>query len=639
MGQKTHNKMKTKKLYIAVGLGLAQLALLNGNARAQEKPVAILDEVVVTASRSPKKISEIGKVVRVISAETLARSQGRNLHEVLNNVAGITIGGNGGNPADVKAVYMRGASAANTLILIDGIPVNDASEISGEYNISAISVDLIERVEILKGGNSTLYGSDAVAGVINIITKKGLGKLSANVLATAGSYDTYKQVLGLSGEIKKTSISLSASNTDSKNFSSAIPATGSSNFDKDGFHQKSVSLNLGQQVNNRLSLRGNFQANNNAADLDNGAFADALDYTYSKSSFLAGLGGRLELDNGLINFNISQNSIKNQYNNQGSRTNNSGDISHLEANLNYNFNRFLDLASGVSYRRLSTEQYNPYSAKLTADNQMASAFTSIFFRTNSGFQAELGGRINNHSEYGNNFTYTINPSYLFAEKYKLFVNLSSAYRVPSLYQLFSDYGNLALKPETTTSFEAGFDLNFSQSLNFSLSYFERDIENVIDFGQIATNKFGYINQNRQKDNGFELELAYKPLSILNLNAFYAYVDGELTTPAKTESNLFRRPKSSYGLNAEVDLSKKLSFNLIYKHTGNRLDRYFDGATFKTLEANLDAFNILDAYIQYKPKSNLTLFTDVKNVLNEDYVEFAGYQTKGLNFNSGFRLAL
>lgn len=631
--------MKTKNFYVAVGLGLTQLALLNSNAHAQQRPVANLDEVVVTASRSPKKISEIGKVVRVISAETLAQSQGRTLPEVLNNIAGITIGGNGGNPADVKAVYMRGASAANTLILIDGIPVNDASEISGEYNISAIPIDIIERVEILKGGNSTLYGSDAVAGVINIITKKGNGGLSANVLATAGSYDTYKQVLGLNGQIQNTTISFNATNSDSKNFSSAAPANGVSNFDKDGFHQKSVLLNMGQQINNRLSFRGNFQANNNAADLDNGAFSDALDYTYSKSSFLAGIGGRLALDKGVLNFNLSQNNVKNKYNKQGSLTNNAGNITHLETNLNYNFSKFIDIAGGISYRKLSTKQNNPYSSALFADNNMTSAFTSLFFRTNTGFQAELGGRLNEHSEYGSNFTYTINPSYLFAERYKLFVNLSSAYRVPSLYQLFSQYGNLSLEPETTTSFESGFDLNFSQNINLSLSYFRRDIESVIDFGKIAANKFGYINQNRQKDNGFELELGLKPSSMISLNAYYAYVNGEVTTPVNTAFNLFRRPKNSYGLNAGIELSKKISMNLIYKHTGDRTDRYFDGKTFKTVVADLGSFNMVDAYIQYKPSTKLTLFTDVKNLLNEDYIEFAGYQTKGLNFNAGFRLGI
>ena len=631
--------MKTKKNYVGVSLGLAQLVLLSSNALAQEKPVGVLDEVVITASRSPKKISEIGKVVRIISAETLAKSQGRSLPELLNNVAGLTIGGNGNNPGDIKSVYLRGASAGNTLILIDGIPVNDASEISGAYNISAIPIDHIERIEILKGGNSTLYGSDAVAGVINIITKKGNGQLAANLLATAGSYDSYKQVLGLNGQIQKTSISFNASNFDSKNFSTATPAKGETDFDKDGFHQKSVLLNIGQQISDKVLLRGNFQANNNEAALDNSAFSDAKNYTYSKSSFLAGLGGRLSFNKGVLNFNLSQNNLSNFYDNKGSVTNNSGNITNLETNFNYAFNNFLDVASGISYKYSATDQKNPYSQPLSANNNIKSIFTSFFLKTNSGFQAEIGGRYNDHSQYSDNFTYTINPSYIIADRYKLFVNVSSAYRVPSLYQLFSEYGNLDLKPETTTGYEAGFDLNFSEKLNLSLAYFKRDIENVIDFGQLQPGKFGYINQNRQKDKGFEIELGFKPASIINLNAYYAFVDGEVTTPVSTTFNLFRRPKNSFGVNAGIELNNAISLNLIYKFTDKRKDRYFDNSTFKTIEADLGSYNMLDAYVQYKPANKLTLFTDIKNILAEKYTEFAGYQTKGFNFNAGFRLEI
>jgi vitamin B12 transporter len=629
--------MKTKKNYVAVSLGLAQLVLLNSSALAQERPASNLDEAVVVASRSPKKLSEIGKVVRVITAETISKSQGRTLPELLNNVAGLTIGGNGGNPADIKAVYLRGASAANTLILIDGIPVNDASEISGEYNISSIAIENIERIEILKGGNSTLYGSDAVAGVINVITRKGSGKLAANLLATGGSYETYKQVLGLSGQIENTSLTFNASNLDSKNFSSALPANAEPGFDKDGFHQKSMMFNMGQQVSKNFLLRGTFQANNNAADLDNGAFADAKDYTYNKSSFLAGVGGKLSLNKAVLNFNLSQNNLKNKYNNQGSLTNNSGNITHLETNLNYVFSNSLDMASGISYRSLSTDQRNPYSSRLFADNNIKSLFTSLFIKSKRGFQAEIGARLNDHSEYGRNFTYTLNPSYLIADRYKVYANLSSAYRVPSLYQLFSEYGNLDLSPETSRTYEAGFDLNFTPQINFSLSYFKRDIENVIDFGQVSAGKFGYINQNKQNDKGYEVELSYKPYGFLNLNAFYAFVDGEVTTPAGRAFNLFRRPKNSFGLNAGLDLNKSMSFNLIYKFTGDRRDRYFDGKTFKTVEAELGSFNLLDVYAQYKVSSRFILFTDIKNLLDENYTEFAGYQTKGINFNAGFKL--
>ncbi|WP_276346708.1 TonB-dependent receptor [Daejeonella sp. JGW-45] len=629
--------MKKTKFYVVAGLGLVQSVLLNSNSFSQERTPENLNEVVVTASRSPKKISEIGKVARVITAETLSKSQGRTLPEVLNNVAGITIGGNGNNPGDVKSVFLRGGTAANTLILIDGIPVNDASEITGEYNISAIPVDQIERVEILKGGNSTLYGSDAVAGVINIITKKGSGKLGASLLATGGSYDTYKQVLGLNGQIGSTSVSINGSNLDSKSFSTAAPGKGESDFDKDSFHQKSISLNIGQQLSEKFSLRGNFQGNNNQSDLDRGAFTDAKNYTYNKTAFLAGLGGKLSLQKGLINFNLSHNNVRNYYDNNGSVTNNGGRINHFETNLNYAFNSFLDLASGVSYRLSKTDQHNSFSSPLFADNNIKSLFTSLFVRSNSGFQAELGGRVNDHSQYGNNFTYTLNPSYLIADRYKLFVNVSSAYRVPSLYQLFSEYGNLNLEPETSVTYEAGLDFNFTDKLNLAFSYFKRDIDNVIDFGQVTPGVFGYINQNNQKDNGFEVELGFKPSSVIDLNAFYAHVDGEVTTPASKTFNLFRRPKDSFGLNAGFKMTEQFSFNVIYKYTGDRKDRYFDNSTFLTVDADMASYNMVDLYAQYKPVGRLTLFADIKNLLDENYIDFSGYTTKGLNFNAGFKI--
>ena len=635
----THNKMKTKKNYVAAGLGLAQLVLLSGNALAQQEPVRTLNEVVVTATRSSKKQSEIGKVVRVISAEALSKSQGRSLTEVLNNVAGLTIGGNGNSPGDVKAVYMRGAAPSNTLILIDGIPVNDASGISGQYDISAIPVDQIERIEIVKGGNSTLYGSDAVAGVINIITKKGQGELTASVLATAGSYETYKQVLRLNGRIDKTSIALSASNLNSESFSSAIPGKGEINFDKDEFTQRSVSLNLGQQVSDNFLLRANIQANGNLAGLDNGAFADAIDYNYRKNSVLAGFGGMLNLKKGQFNFNLSQNNVKNVFDNNGSLTNNQGQITQIETGVNYRLTDFLDLTSGASFKRSATRQKNPFSATLIADNDIKSLFTSLFFKTKSGFYAELGGRVNEHSQYGENFTYTINPSYVINNQYKLFINVSSAYQVPSLYQLFSEYGNLNLKPETSNTYEAGFDFDLMpEILSLNFSYFRRDIDDVIDFGLISPGKNGYINQNEQKDKGYEAELSLKVTKSLFFNAFYARVNGEQTSPSGTKFNLFRRPKNTFGANAGINLGRSVNASLTYKFTGNREDFYYD-ASFNQVSAALGSYNMLDAYVQYQPVKKFTLFADVKNLLDEDYQEFAGYTTKGINFNAGFRLEI
>ncbi len=622
--------MDKKIIGVFAGLGLVCAQLPSW---AQEKANYQLNEVVVTASKSPRKQSEIGKVVRVISAQQLEQNQGRSLTELLNQVAGLTIGGNGNNPGDIKALYLRGASAGNTLILLDGVPVNDASNISGEYDISAIAIDQIERIEILKGGNSTLYGSDAVAGVINIILKKGKGPLSGTVLATAGSYKSYKQALGISGTLDKTTFAFNASNTSSAGFSSAtaIPAT---NLEKDGFNQQSLQANVQQAFGTRFKLFANLQANKNKADLDDGAFADIADYTYDKQTYLLGLGAQYIVGNTVIGLNASKNKVDSKFSYVGDLTRNEGDISHAEATLSAPLAPFADLISGLSYKESATDQLSPWGS-LSAKNHITSAYSSLFLKLGAHVRTELGGRFNRHSEYGNNATYTINPSYVFADRYKVFVNFSSAYKVPSLYQLFSEYGNLTLKPERTQTFETGAETELiADKLTLNVAYFKRNINDVIGFGMIDPSTFGYINQTKQNDEGFELEGKYKWTDKISMDGFYAFVTCKQVQNGQTEANLYRRPKHSLGLNFRADLLPKLSLALFYKWLGVRQDQYYDAGLSQSLVVDLKAYQVLDAYIQYAPKKSIKLFIDFKNLLDTDYVDFTGYTTKGFNLNVG-----
>ena len=207
--------------------------------------------------------------------------------------------------------------------------------------------------------------------------------------------------------------------------------------------------------------------------------------------------------------------------------------------------------------------------------------------------------------------------------------------------MYSQFGNLELRPETSRTYEAGFDLDLiKDQLNVNFSYFKRSIDDVIDFGPLASGRFGYINQNQQDDDGFEAELSFKPNQIFNITAFYAYVDGELTTPAGTDFNLFRRPKNTIGANAGTQLSEKVNVSLMYKWSDSRKDRYWDSSIppfGATVDADLESYQLLDVYIQYKPRPKITLFTDVKNILDTDYVEFEGYNTRGINFNAGLRV--
>ena len=648
--------MNKKTLRIAAGLGLAQLALLSTGAVAQDSTsikTNSLDQVVVTATRSPKRKAEIGKVVRVVTAEQLNRSQGRNLPEVLNNVAGITYSGaNNAFSNNATSLFLRGASAGNTLILIDGIPVNDAQSISNEYDLKSIAIDQIERVEILKGGNSTLYGSDAVAGVINVITKKPSKQaLNANVLLSAGSYQANKQAIGLNGTLGKTGIAFNYSHTGSKEFSSATDVSGTGNFDKDRFDQHAVNVNARQQVTDRISVNGNIQLSNNIGLSDGGSFVDDKDYTYDRTHFFGGITGKYALNQGSIALNLSSNTVASKFVNlpdDGSaflKADNKGRIWQADLFFNKPIASFIELNSGLNYRKANSDQYSAYGSydpsiiPSSKSTELSSVFASVFLKNLAGFHLELGGRFNHHSGYGNNFTYTINPSYLFAEHYKLFFNASSAFKAPTIYQLFSTYGNPDLQPEVTHTYDAGFDFDFIPGkLNFNATVFQRLTKDdlIFFYTEPVTYESYYKNGSKQNDKGLELELGVNPINKLNVNAWYSYIKGEATDQnGQSIESFLRRPHNSVGGSAAYAINKTLSFNLIYKYTGDRSDAFYD-SNFEKQVIDLKSYSVLDLYLEVKPRKNIMVFGDFKNLLDKEYIEWVGYNTRGFNFNAGIK---
>ena len=634
-----------KKIYfVAAGLGLVQLALLNTAALAQDTS-RVLNDVVVTATRSPKKLSEIGRVVTVITAEQINKSTGKTLPQLLNSVSGITFSGANNAPGISSSIFLRGASTGNTLILVDGFAVNNSSSIDGSYDLNAFPLDQIERIEILKGSGSTLYGSDAVAGVINIITKhpKQQG-LKANLQAGGGTYSTFNEAAGLNGRINNTGIAVNLSNTDSKGFAAATDTIGSGNFKKDGFHQRSASVNLTQQVSDKFTLNGNLQASYNKGDLPAGAFTDDKGYTYNNTFIFGGLGGKLQLDKGDLRFNFSQNSVKNNYNdlagpsnfNSASYQKNRGKITSSEILLNYRINKFLDITGGESFRYYSSNQQSTYDTLKNLRNSLNSIYTSLFFKAGV-FHMELGGRYNVDSKYGTNFTYTINPSLYLADQFKVFGTIASAFKAPSLYQLFSVYGNINLKPETTTSYEAGFDWELvKNTLSFNTVFYKYDTKDVIYFKNLNNPPYGvYQNGAFQKDKGFESELKLN-IDKLTASAYAAYVTGKQTdVNGKQTANLFRRPKNTYGASVAYQFIKSFSAGLDYKYTGDRSDTKFN-PDFSSSIVNLKHYNLVDAHLQYDANKQITFFADLKNLFDAKYIDWVGYNTRGFNLMAGIK---
>ena len=647
--------MKKKFLIVA--------AVFIGSQLSAQQDTSLLDEVVITANKYPNKTSLTGKVVTIITREQLERSGGKDLSQLLTEQAGVYIGGANSNAGKDKSLYLRGARVDHTLIMIDGVPVYDPSGIGSNFDIRNLSIDQIERIEILKGSQSTLYGSDAIAGVINIITRKvGAKSFGANGLASYGSNNSIRANAGINGKTGVVDYNLAYSFFDTKGINEAISNTG--NEDKDGFQQNSLQAGFGLQASKDVRIQPYFRYNKIEGDIDQGAFTDELDYTYTQKSYQAGVKNEFDLGKTKLNVLYNYNHIDRLYIDDSVKSRNGFDTysrgsykggehfidAYFTTPVGNNTSKF---TAGADFRTSNTDQeyssvgfFGPYSSKYSADslhhNQLG-LYAALNVNAKTGFNLELGNRLNIHSAFGSNYVFNINPSYLLNNQFKLFANVSSGYRTPSLYQLLSEFGNRDLKPESAITAEGGVQY-FSEDRKFTgrVTAFNRNVKNVIFFYfNSSTFQSQYINQDKQKDHGGELELSYKPVNNISVKAFYSFVDGKITTVQNgkdtTYFNLIRRPKHSAGLNAGIKINEKfyISANLLW--FGERKDAYFDAMTFQTVNVILDSYLLLDIYGEYALyKNKIKVFADLRNIANSKYNETAGFNTLGFNGYGGVR---
>jgi vitamin B12 transporter len=647
--------MKKKFLIVA--------AAFIGSQLSAQQDTSLLDEVVITANKYPNKTSLTGKVVTIITKEQLERSGGKDLSQVLTEQAGVYIGGANSNAGKDKSLYLRGARVDHTLITIDGVPLYDPSGIGSNFDIRNLSVDQIERIEILKGSQSTLYGSDAIAGVINIITKKvGVKPFAGNGLLSYGSNNSVRANAGINGKTGLIDYNLAYSFFDTKGINEAISNT--PNADKDGFQQNSLQAGFGLQAAKNIRIQPYFRYNKIDGDIDQGSFTDELDYTYAQKSYQAGVRNEFEFGKTKLNVLYNYNHIDRLYIDDSVKSQNGFD--KYSRGSYTGLEHFIDayittpvgsgwskLTAGADFRTSNTDQvyssvgfFGPYSTIYSADslhhNQLG-LYAALNVNAKTGFNLELGNRLNIHSAYGSNYVFNTNPSYLLNKQFKLFANVSSGYRTPSLYQLVSEYGNRDLKPESALTFEGGVQY-FSPDNKFTgrLTGFKRDVKDVIFFYfNPSTFQSQYINQDKQKDHGAELELSFKPTKNISLKAFYSFVDGEITTLQNgkdtTYFNLIRRPKHSIGLNAGVRVNEKLFVSSNLSWFDKRKDAYFDAMTFQTVNVTLDSYILLDVYAEYAfCKNKLKLFVDLRNISDSKYSETAGFNTLGFNGYGGVR---
>lgn len=642
----------------------AFLALVTTCGYAQEKDstkVNLLQEVVISDTKFAQSKEKSGKIIEVISAKDLEKKTGQSLATVLSQVTGVEINGNQSANGKNLGYYIRGGKNRQVLILIDGIPVTDASGISLEYDLRLLPVEQVESIEVMKGAASTLYGTGAATGVINITLKKGAKKeIEGNAYLNIGSNNTsddkkyngqdFNQGISVNGNYKKVNYFAGINSTETGNMSQIAPPNESVAYEDDRFSRQNAIAKFGFKATERLSLNffGNYDRLKNGYDLtyDNTGSNDSPINTTTSEQVRFGFSPKYKYQKGEFILNSGFNKIVRDYTEFNSFSGTTDSSVYESRNVvldgvnKYNINKDFAVILGVNYQFNDMLSETPFG---NIDNQstkfnIVDGYATLVYHFDFGLNINAGGRLNNHSAYGNNFVYNFNPSYNFKTSFplKLVASYSTAYITPSLYQLYSEYGNANLTPEKNATAEAGFETRLlAEKLRLEAIAFYRDQTNAIDFFfNPDTFESYYINISvTNKAKGIETELTYELTSQVTLNANYTFT--------QVDKDLDRLiPKHKANVSFDYQPNSRTLLNVNYQYFDTRNDAFFDGNTFAVTGVKLDSYQLLNFLTKYELiKGRMTVFATATNMLNETFVENIGYSTRGRNFKLGLNFVL
>lgn len=596
-----------------------------------ETEIQQLDAIVVSDSRFELKRENSGKTIITITSEELQRNQGRSLSELINTKSGIEINGSRSNAGQNLSYLIRGGNNRQVLFLIDGIVVSDPSQIAGDFDLKLVDLANVESVEILKGAASTLYGNGAATAVINIRTKQaGADKISATFQSSIGSNQSsdehsfspadFRNNLNVNGQLDKFSYLVGFGQQYTNGLSAVIGE------EEDPFNRINTNVNFGYQFSDRFSVNVLGYYDKFKADFDSSSpMVDSDNYSQSEQ-FRVTLSPEYRYAQGQLNVNASFNEIHRDIYSEFPNAY-EAKSTVVDAYNRYKFGDQLYTILGLNYVR--------QQATLGADTDFSTTdpYANVVWVSDFGLNLNLGGRLNNHSEYGSHFTYNFNPSYtlkLNGSYLKFLGFYSSSYIAPTLPQLFGAFGaNPNLKPEENQTFEAGIEFK-SDHFRWSGLYFNRKEENFIDYLlDIETDQWRYTNiEDQFTVHGMELEAAYNLGDKLGITANYTFTENR-------DKVVLRIPKHKINAHVNYQLFSSTAFSLGYQYTGERLDTDF--STFENV--NLKAFSLLNFSANHQVSDQFTVFLNLDNITNQDYQELVGYTTRGRNLRLGFHLTL
>ncbi|MDR3526655.1 MAG: TonB-dependent receptor [Rhizomicrobium sp.] len=606
--------------------------------------VASAETIVVSATRTPEPLSVTGSAMSVITADDLATRQTAVLSDALAATPGVTAVRNGG-VGQTTSILIRGAEAGQTLVLVDGIRINDPSSTTGFALMGDVLANGLDRVEVLRGPQSTLYGSDAIGGVINLITARG-GDNTLKLSAEAGSLDTVHLNAAASGTVSTLEYGAAANFYNTNSISAADVRNG--NKEADGYHHVGATGNVRWNASDAISVDARLTYTR-ARDSFDGYPPPAYNFSdthqYGDNELLAVYGG---VNAALLGGRFT-NRLSVSHSDSDRKTFDTvedfwakGGATRIEYQGGFKLDAANELSFGFEDQRTSLATQSQYDAKATRGSNRIDGFYGQWQSTIADTLTLTGGaRFDHDREFGDHTSFKLNAAWQATSTTTLRANFGNGFKAPSLYQLYSVYSNpvTALKPETAMGWEAGIDQRLG-TWSASLTYFERRTSNQIDFFSCygvtssactlrASQGGYYYNIARSRAKGIEVGVAGALTDSVKLSVNYT----NLTDSNRaTGLQLARRPHDSVNGTLTWAALEDLSLGASLGYVGNRFD---DAGHFTKLKARAE-LALLGSYTIAK---GLELFGRVENVTDNRDETVASYGTMGRTFYAGVRAKL
>lgn len=613
-------------------IALSFLMAATPSLRAEEETE--LPPVVVTATKTEIPLSQAAASVTVIDRRQIEQSQAPYIGDLLRQVPGLDVVQSGG-PGQVASVFLRGANSNQTLVLIDGIRVNDP--LNGGVDFSGLSTDNIERIEIIRGPQSALYGSDAIGGVINIITRRGTGPSSGTISLEGGSLQTNRQSASLLGKISRFDYSLALGRFNTVGNSVADVRNpnglGGLNSERDGTTNLTASGKVGAMIlgDGRIEFTGRYGFEHSDLDQYVGAPLFEIDdpnYTQKTRTIVVGSSFSkpiaswwdqkltLSLADGLIssqdpdpadsylNFKFPTQERRAEWQNNIAVTDK--DLMTVGAEYRADVARIIDRSAGYDSPSLKATFYN------------MAPFLQNELNISDRVTIDMGGRLDFNNRFENAATYRVEAAYRIPEAdTKVRAAVGTGFHAPTLSDLFyPGFSNPNLKPEHSQSEEIGVTQGFwNRRLVLDAAAFYQTFRDLIVFDfDPATSTFFPMNKNRARARGVELEATVKPIERVSIHATYTYTG---TRDSTTGTLLLRRPRNKAGFEIELRPMDDLFITAGGGYVGKRID-------FGSPTPVVNERWVFRAAASYRLNKNLQAFGRVENLTDRRYEEIQGF---------------